>query len=299
MFKYLNGNSIVTLFNDGTRIVETIDDDFVFDYPLNIDIRVNTSCSLGYNPKTKKSICEYCHESAVTNGTECNYEMLKEKLSILPGGMELAIGGNKITDGLVDFLKWAKEKSFFCNLTVNHLHIKKESDILKYLLENKIIRGLGISYRKGFPLNFDSYFINHPDVVLHVITGVDDINDILSLPFNKVLVLGFKTFGFGVSYYNEEVVENIQQWVWGIGKIINHFNVVSFDNLAIEQLEIQRFFKQKDWDVFYQGEHSFYINAVDGYYSPSSRSPEKQNWNDIDLVEYFKQREKWVGMEVQ
>jgi hypothetical protein len=46
------------------------------------------------------------------------------------------------------------------------------------------------------------------------------------------------------------------------------------------------------WDEFNQGEHSFYINAVDNYFAPSSRSNEKTNWNEVSIEDYFKQINK-------
>jgi hypothetical protein len=64
--------------------------------------------------------------------------------------------------------------------------------------------------------------------------------------------------------------------------------VVSFDNLALEQLKINRFLLPEQWEEFNQGEHSFYINAVDEYFAPSSRSNEKTDWTNITISEYFK-----------
>ena len=88
--EYQNGNSTVELFNDGTRIIN-FEGNLKLDYPLNIDIRVSTACSLGFNPKTNKATCEFCHESARTDGKECDYNELKKMLKGLPKGIELAI----------------------------------------------------------------------------------------------------------------------------------------------------------------------------------------------------------------
>jgi hypothetical protein len=63
---------------------------------------------------------------------------------------------------------------------------------------------------------------------------------------------------------------------------------VSFDNLALEQLNIKRFFTNNNWEVFNQGEHSFYIDSVNGYFAPSSRSDDKTNWNTTTIKNYFK-----------
>ncbi len=290
MLQYQNGNSTVELHHDGTRVI-SFEDTLQLEYPLNIDIRVSTACSLGYNPKTGKATCTFCHESARTDGTECDYQELKNKLQGLPKGIELAIGGNKITLGLIEFLTWAKNEGYICNLTVNQLHINKERVVLKSLLEDETIYGLGISYRKDYLFGIDDYFIEHPRVVLHVIAGIDDVDDIINNPIKKVLVLGYKTFGFGVDYYSDEVKKNIQQWYWWIKKVIDAKEIVSFDNLGLEQLNIKRFLTEDKWEEFNQGEHSFYINAVDNYFAPSSRSGDKTNWNEMTIQNYFKQIE--------
>lgn len=289
LIKTTNGNAEIIIEKNGTRTIE-FENKLKLEYPLNLDIRVTTSCSLGKNPKTNKAFCNFCHESAVTNGVECDYELLKDKLIELPKGIELAIGGNNITPALIDFLKWCKNKDFICNLTSNHLHINRDGEKLKYLLKNNIIKGLGISYRKTSQLNLDKFFIEHPNVILHVIAGIDEVDDILKTPFKKILVLGYKKFGFGETYYSNEIKDNLQKWYWWVNKLFIK-DIISFDNLAIEQLNIKRFFDEKTWETFYQGEHSFYINAVDKYFAPSSRSDKKTYWNNITIKKYFEEIE--------
>lgn len=290
MIQYQNGNSTVELYKDGTRVI-SFEDTLQLEYPLNIDIRVSTACSLGYNPTTGKAVCSFCHESARTDGEECNYDELMDKLDGLPKGIELAIGANSITTELRRFLKWAHDKKYVSNLTVNQLHINKHSELLKHMLDENLIAGLGISYRKDYELKIDEYFYNHPRVVAHVIAGIDDVDDIINIPFKKVLVLGYKTFGFGVEYYGEDVKTNLQQWYWWIKKLIDTKDIVSFDNLSLEQLNIKRLLTPEHYEIFNQGEHSFYINAVDKFFSPSSRNSNKTNWNEISIKNYFKNLE--------
>lgn len=286
--KYQNGNAEIELYNDGTRIIQ-YPDILDLEYPLNLDIRVNSGCPLGRNPKTGKGVCDFCHESATTDGKECDYDELMMKLIGLPKGIELAIGGNELTPGLDKFLRWANEQGYVCNLTVNQLIIKGKADrTLRDALNSGIIHGLGISYRKDYPMNVNDFYINHPNVVLHVIAGIDDVDDILTTPFKKILVLGYKTFGFGVDYHTDEIDNNIQRWYWWVKKLIDNKDVVSFDNLALEQLYIKRFLTPEKWEEFFQGEHSFYINAVDKYFAPSSRSGNKTNWNATTVRDYFK-----------
>jgi hypothetical protein len=292
MIKYQNGNSSVELYEDGTRVIQ-YEDTLQLDYPLNIDIRVSTRCAFGLDPKTGLSFCDFCHESARTDGNECDYKSLQDKLVGLPKGIELAVGANEITVGLCGFIWWCKDQGYIVNLTLNQGHIKRDETTLKGLIDNNLIKGLGISYRSSLNWRVPQSILDYEHTVFHVISGIDSIEDVLSLKdkgVKKVLVLGYKTFGFGVNYFNsntDDVDKNIKEWIWWVHKMFSKFGVVSFDNLALEQLKIKRFFTDENWDVFNNGEHSFYINAVNGYYSPSSRSGKKTDWNDTSVEEYF------------
>lgn len=289
--QYSNGNAEVILYKDGTRIISYPDEGMRLDFPLNIDITITEACSNGYNPRISRAVCPYCHVSARTDGKEGDLKLLKNKLEPLADkGIELAIGGNDVASSkLHDFLLWARYKGFICNLTVNQLHIRSVENILKSFIENDLIKGLGISYRDRNISRLDPFFF-HENSVLHVIAGLDDVDEVLTSPFNKVLVLGYKNFGYGVDYlssYQEEIGRNIRQWQIFLPKFFGK-KIISFDNLAIEQLKIARFFTDENWDVFYQGEESIYIDTVGGFYAPSSRSSERTDWNSVGIEEYFK-----------
>lgn len=288
MNKYINGNSTVEIFEDGTRVIQ-FEDQLQLDYPLNIDIRVSSKCAFGYNPKTGKAFCDFCHESARTDGNECDYEKLKEKLIGLPRGIELAIGANNITFNLVGFISWCKLNGYIVNLTVNQGHVRRDSSYLYTLIDQQLIKGLGVSHRSSLKWDIPDFILNYKNTVFHVIAGIDSIDDVLSLKdkgVKKVLVLGEKNFGF-----NEGKVDlstrNHREWYWWVGKMFDTFDVTSFDNLALVQLNMKRFFSDENWDIFNQGEHSFYINAVEQYFAPSSRSYVKTDWNKYSLKEYF------------
>lgn len=285
---YQNGNAEITLHDDGTRIIQ-FEDTLKLGYPLNVDIRVSNGCPFGLNPKTGKSVCGFCHESATTDGKECDYEELKHTVDELPKGVELAIGCNELTKDLYNFLIWANEEGYVCNLTVNQMSFHRGPILpFLYLRMFDIIKGLGISYRKDKIDKVPQTIVEDPNTVLHVIAGIDDVDDIIATPFKKVLVLGYKKFGFGADYHSQEVDDNIQRWYWWVKKLIDAKDVVSFDNLALEQLNIKRFLTPEKWEEFNQGEHSMYINAVDKYFAPSSRSDDTTNWNNLLITEYFK-----------
>lgn len=290
MINYKNGNAHISLYPDGTRIIETEDDYLNLDQPLNIDLRLLNRCSNGYNPKTGKAVCAYCHEEQSTIGRECDYSLLMSKLEGLTPGIELAIGGNELTTGLLDFIQWSYHKGFIVNLTVNQVHLSSFSPVLKELISKEFIKGLGISYRSS-NISIDPFFIEYEHTILHCIAGLNTVEDVLETPFNKVLLLGYKQHGYGIDYYSlfsSSIDKNIRDWQMYLPKLFGKKHL-SFDNLAIEQLKVSRFFSPEDWNTFYQGEESMYINAVEGYYAPSSRTNEgKADWNTISLKDYYK-----------
>lgn len=83
------------------------------------------------------------------------------------------------------------------------------------------------------------------------------------------------------------------KWKKYIKSVVRLFDLVSFDNLALQQLNVNSDFVKSfselnlDWNNFYQGEHSMYINAVDEYFSPSSRSNMKVSFDKMSLIQFF------------
>lgn len=145
---YQNGNATVEIFSDGTRTIEWKDgEELDLDFPLNIDIRLMTKCDFGYNPTTGKSVCSFCHESARTDGEECDYQALLEVLTEanLPAGIELAIGMNDITTGLISFLQSCKSYGWIVNGTINQGALAKRGSQtkLRTLIDNDLLKGVG------------------------------------------------------------------------------------------------------------------------------------------------------------
>jgi len=278
--EYTNGNAVVSVLLDGTRTVTWVDNELKLDYPLNIDIRVQSGCPLGYNKNTGKSVCHFCHESATVDGDECDYTELKSVLAEIPAGIELAIGCNQYSEQLWEFLHWAKECGFICNLTVNQLTIASMRKHIQHLIDNQLIYGLGVSFRA---ITAFIPFTEYDNMVVHVIAGIDDFSAVKGLStigVKKILILGEKDFGFNLGKV-DLTSRSHKQWLWYVNELFKLFDVVAFDNLALEQLKIKRFIPDDLWKSSYQHEHSFYINAVDKYFSPSSRNEHKSNYQSI------------------
>ena len=70
------------------------------------------------------------------------------------------------------------------------------------------------------------------------------------------------------------------------------FIVVSFDNLAIEQLEVKRLVKDDEWEEFYMGDDgnfTYYIDMVERKFAQSSTTPFDKRHDLLDSVdEMFK-----------
>ena len=87
--------------------------------------------------------------------------------------------------------------------------------------------------------------------------------------------MGYKNFGRGVQYYNENIDTNIKKLIQNINDLREMFDVVSFDNLAIEQLKIKDTMSEKDWNRFYMGDdgcYTMYLDLVQNKYAKSSTS---------------------------
>ena len=274
LYTYKNGNGLVFIYNDGSRVIKYEGDSFEPDFPLNIDIRVSSKCSFGMNPKGK-AVCYFCHESARTDGEVGDYYWIINKLkeSNIPSGVELAIGANHIDSAFIEFLIDCRRNGWITNVTVNHGHIARDLENIQFVIDNNLIFGLGVSYRSSFSNRYIELISGYKNCVAHVIIGIDSIKDIMELKgygVNKILVLGEKDFGFNAAKVNTDSKLH-KDWRENVYSLLDVFDVVSFDNLALEQLNIRDRLSDKDWAVFYQGEHSMYLNAVTKTFSRSSR----------------------------
>ena len=283
--KYSNGNTDVTIFEDGTKIREYENIPNIV-HPESIDVKITNYCDMG---------CSYCHESSTIAGKHANLTELLEVLSELPAGIELAIGGgNPLSHpGLVDFLRDLRVKGFIANLTVNQGHLKRYQNLLTFLIKNSLIKGLGISIVSNNFKYVKPLLKLTDNIVYHVIAGVNSVeilDSLIELGKCKVLILGYKKFGMGVSYHSSIVDEKINRWYMYLPKYIGS-TILSFDNLAIEQLNIKRLFTNEGWNTFYMGDDftfTMYIDAVKQEYAPTSRSNDRVSFKKATLLKYFK-----------
>ena len=61
--------------------------------------------------------------------------------------------------------------------------------------------------------------------------------------------MGEKNFGYNKGKVDLDSKIH-KEWRWWVHKLFSIFDVVSFDNLALVQLDIDRFFTDENWDIF-------------------------------------------------
>lgn len=282
--RYKNGNFVTTILSDGTKIRETNDDEFIPRFAENMDIKLTNKCD---------GRCAWCHEGSSINGKHGN--ILNEKfVDTLYPYQEVALGGGNILShpDLIPFLQKLKEQKVIANMTVNQIHFEKKQELIKKLVDEKLIYGLGVSL-----VNPTKHFIElikqYLNAVIHVINGVLKPSDIKALENNdlKMLILGYKHLRRGNEYFEEEQndIEAKQQWLYeNLEDIIQKFKVVSFDNLAIEQLDVKRLLTQEEWDEFYMGDDgvmTYYIDMVERKFAQSSTAAFDKRYDLLDSVD--------------
>ncbi|WP_299995530.1 radical SAM protein [uncultured Clostridium sp.] len=301
--KYKNGNYYVTMYDDGTKIIENNEDYLEAEYPDNFDCKITNYCPMG---------CPMCHEKSTKEGKHGNIMNL-EFFNNLHYGTEVALGGGMVTShpDLVPFLKKLKERGIFPNITVHQSELEQKWDFIKDLVDKKLIYGIGVSFHHKDDRFWIKAIDELPNMVIHLIAGYHkiDVFDYLSKFTPKILILGYKDFGRGHDYlenslgsidYEIFMLEDYLFWVdqsldpENQKMAIEKFKVVSFDNLSIEQLHMQKHISKEDWNKFYQGNdgsHTMYIDAVNEQFALNSTS-NKRYCILNDIKDMFKIIEK-------
>ena len=276
---YKNGNYIVALDTvHGTKIRYNDLTFFKADRPENMDICITRYCEYG---------CPYCHENATVNGKHGDI-MNSKFIDTLPEWTEAAVGGGRVTShpDLVPFLRKLKERHIIANITVQQTEFMSHLSFLRELVNQKLIYGLGISLINPYEEGFIEAVKTFPNAVIHVINGVVTLAQLSALGCKdlKILILGYKEVRRGVAYKADvdHLVGLRKNRLYASLPFIaehNWFKTISFDNLALEQLEPKRFLS----DEFYQthnlgddglmGEQtsaSYYVDLVENVFARNS-----------------------------
>lgn len=283
--EYMNGNYNVNIFSDGTKIRETNEDVFISSFPECIDLKITNYCDQN---------CPMCHEDSSINGK--HGDILNAKfIDTLNPFTELALGGGNVLShpDFIPFLYKLKDKNIIANITINQNHFIIQHDLVNYLIVNDLIKGLGVSLTSVTD-KFVNLIKQYPNAVIHIINGMVAKEDLYKLYNNnlKILILGYKEFRRGKDLYNKvgHSIEVLKHFLYrNLPEVIKHFDVVSFDNLAIEQLNVKRLMSNKDWNEFYMGDDgqfTMYIDLVEEKFTKSSISVQRFELMD-DIIDMF------------
>lgn len=279
--EYKNGGYYVKFNRDGSKKRYKINDNPPV-FPETIDLKITNYCDLA-------NLCTYCHESSDKDGEAADIENITSLLEILPSGTEVAIGGGDPLSfvPLNTINSFAKSKGIITNITLNELHTYKTNTDKDFLNLNNFY-GIGISYRLG---NIDrclDKIIKNKNAVWHLILGVNSVADMFDL-INKLdnpsfLILGYKSKGRGEHHFDENensIKKNINEWREYLDKIPEKVHL-SFDNLAIDQLNLKERTNEEKWNKRYlgeEGEFSMYIDMVKEEFATSSFSDKRFDFN--------------------
>lgn len=282
--EYKNGNATIKLYDDGTKIMETDDDEFDFEFASSMDVCISERCDNG---------CQFCYANCTPDGKVATFDW--DFLNGIPAGVEIAINMQfPLPDGFEEFLKRMKDQGVIVNATVNQRHFEKHEEYIAQLVDEHLLWGIGISLVKATP-EFINAVKRFDNAVIHVINGVVTMTDLLMLGDKelKLLILGYKDKGRGVAYHAEAnaEVERKQKMLRHLLPVFLHmFKAVSFDNLALKQLDVRKLITDEEWEEFYMGKEassSFYINLVNGTYSPSSLDTLELPIGNLSVKEMF------------
>ena len=287
--RYMNGNILTTLLSDGTLIRETQDDEFRPAFASNMDIKICNRCDRG---------CPWCHEGSTPNGELADI-MNEPFVNTLHPYQEVALGGGNVLEhpDLVPFLYKLKGRKVIANATLNQKHFEENLSFVRSLVSQNLICGLGISLENPTD-EFLAAVREFPNAVIHVINGVVTPDDIIQMVGKniKLLVLGYKTLRRGKNWIDKDAdgIAKRQEWLkTNLPLLVDKFAVLSFDNLAIEQLGVKEkwtLLSHYPWDEFYAGDdgsHTYYIDMVKREFALSSTAPLNERYPLMNNVDYM------------
>lgn len=278
---YKNGNYTVMLnLNDGSKMRFNNLDNLTPDHAESMDLTISKYCEMG---------CPFCYAGCSKNGKHADI-MSHSFIDNLPPYTELALNGNEpLHPDLVPFLNKCRKLKLIPSLTVNQYTFMKNVELLKELSDSKMIYGLGVSLTNPSD-EFIAAIKQFPNAVIHTIAGITELNEYMSLAHNdlKILVLGYKTVGRGKEWFDSDsdgITMRINGFKSDIEKMIdeNWFDVISFDNLALEQLEVKRLMSEDEWSRTYMGDDgkfSLYVDMVSGKFYKNSMSANGHDLTD-------------------
>lgn len=265
LHRYQNGNITVSLYADGTKIRYCPDAEERPAFAESIDLKITGYCDMdGY--------CTWCHEGSNRHGVHADSDWLHYFVGTIPRGTELAIGGGNpmAYPRLMDLLELAQTQGLVANLTVNALHLRSWDvvDRLETFRTRRKIHGLGITWN---PLRKQHIAeLNFPHKVVHMIAGVHSVDDValaVEMGLDRILILGYK------AHNPDYQPRDLDAWREAVPSFSDLPAIISFDNLAVEQLDVRLTVNEATWNQHFlgpDGTSSMYVDAVTRTYARTS-----------------------------
>lgn len=287
--EYQNGNYKVTIYSDGTKVRQNELDNLTPEFPESFDLKITNKCN---------NNCAFCHERSTPDGIHGDLNL--PFFDGIHSGTEIAIGGGNplLHPQLSTFLSRMKLKGVICSMTVNETDLYKQEDVIQYHIKNKRIHGIGVSPNGHITSKLiKSCQSLGNNCVIHLINGIHNQSDFEMLQSNglKILILGFKNWGNGQTYLlnNLDEITANQSWLDNnLKDLIKKFKVVSFDNLALTQLDVKSLMTESQRNEFYMGDdggYTMYIDVVKSEFALNSTSPTRYAIGDKNIIQMFEE----------
>lgn len=238
-----------------------------------------------------------CHEDSRLDGAHS--DISQPFIDTLHPYQEIAVGGGNVLSHprLEEFLAHLRELKCVPSITVNQAHFMKDFDRIKKLYDDGLVFGIGVSLTDAHDPLLIERLQQLPTAVVHTIVGLLSPDDVMTLAGHglKVLLLGYKDIRRGHDYLSRpEVSEDVKKntfWVaMNLPQMMRAFKVLSFDNLALEQLPVRQVVGEEIWQQFYMGDdgrHTFYIDMVEQEFARSSTSMNRHGIDSKSIDEMF------------
>lgn len=278
--QYRNGTYDVTIdLEDGTKVRSDPTNQFIPQFPESIDITISTKCNRE---------CPFCYLGCSKQGKIGNLHQLAS-MKFHPY-TEVSLNLNDpIPDGMTDLLYALVDQEVIPNVTIHSEQFVRDYRILRRWVDEKLVYGIGVSLDR--PNDRLSLLLKTmPNAVVHAIAGIVSPIDLESVIGSKLLILGYKDTGRGKEYRTDSVRQSIYKLFEYMPAIFRMFPVVSFDNLAIEQLFVKSILSPIEWKRFYmgdEGDFTFSMNLVDNTYSSHSYSDQSFSMGTKTIDEMF------------
>ena len=274
---YKNGNYTVMVGEDCSVVRMKKDTEYNPNTPEYIELKITSRCD---------KCCPWCYENTSTDGIHGDVIYDKAIDSFTVGTIVCITGGDIMKHPyLGELLAKLKHKGAIVSLSLSQQSFMDNIAAIKLLCELKYVNKLDVSV-EIVTSEFLSSVKSFNYVSLSIVAGITPRTSIKAM-FNygvNLHIRGYKDMRRGKIYHTGDtgvLIDARIQWLKdNIDSIRSNFASVSFDDLACEQLGIDR--KIPD------SKFSLYIDCVKKRYAKSSDSSDKHIYSDETVENMFK-----------